>query len=115
MNKLLDIWAKKIKTNNANQVAKLYHKDGLLLGTFSNIERNSRELIFEYFENLFTSKIDVEIITKFEHVAESISTVAGFYDFTVNDKKIKERFTFVFLRNKERWEILSHHSSLLPE
>ena len=115
MNKLLDIWAKKIKTNNANQVAKLYHKDGLLLGTFSNIERNSRELIFEYFENLFTSKIDVEIITKCEHVAESISTVAGFYDFTVNDKKIKARFTFVFLRNKERWEILSHHSSLLPE
>ena len=71
--------------------------------------------IFEYFENLFTSKIDVEIITKCEHVAESISTVAGFYDFTVNDKKIKARFTFVFLKNKERWEILSHHSSLLPE
>ena len=115
MIKLLDIWAKKIKTNNANQVAKLYHEDGLLLGTFSDIERNSQKLIFEYFENLFTSKVDVEIITEHEFVAESISTVAGFYDFTVNDKKIKARFTFVFLKNKERWEILSHHSSLLPE
>ena len=115
MIKLLDIWAKKIKTNNANQVAKLYHKDGLLLGTFSNIERNSQNLIFEYFENLFTSKVDVEIITKHEYVAESISTAAGLYDFTVNDKKIKSRFTFVFLKNKEQWEILSHHSSLLPK
>ncbi len=112
---LLQIWVKKIKLNDANQVAELYHKDGLLLGTFSNIERNGKKLILEYFENLFSSQVDVEIITKHEYKTESISTVSGLYDFKVNNKKVKSRFSFVFLKSEEDWKILSHHSSMLPE
>ena len=60
---LLQIWVEKINLNDAKQVSDLYHKNGLLLGTFSNIERNGQKLIIDYFENLFTSKVGVEIIT----------------------------------------------------
>ena len=111
---LLQIWGKKIKINDAKQVAELYHENGLLLGTFSDIERKGKKLILDYFENLFISRVDVKIITQHEFKAESISTVSGLYNFLVNDRKIRARFSFVFLKNKEDWKILSHHSSVLP-
>ena len=111
---LLKIWTEKIKLNDANQVAELYHKEALLLGTFSNIERIGKKLIMDYFEDLFRSKVNVKIVTKHECMAESISTVSGLYDFKVNDKKINARFSFVFVKNQGEWKILSHHSSVLP-
>ena len=111
---LLQIWVKKIKINDAKQVAELYHKNGLLFGTFSDIERKGKKLILDYFGNLFISRVDVEIITRHEFKAESISTVSGLYNFLVNDREIRARFSFVFLKNKEDWKILSHHSSVLP-
>ena len=50
---LLNSWVEKIKTNDAVQVADMYHTDGLLLGTFSNSERKGQKLILNYFENLY--------------------------------------------------------------
>ena len=115
MTDLLNIWVEKIRTNDASQVAGLYHREGLLLGTFSNVERKGQELILDYFKNLFTSQVDVKIITKHEYKAESISTASGLYNFEVNDSIIEARFSFVFVKSKEDWKILSHHSSVLPK
>tara|TARA_Y100001970_G_scaffold253512_1_gene328366 strand:- start:113 stop:466 length:354 start_codon:yes stop_codon:yes gene_type:complete len=115
MSDILNDWVKKIRDNNANQVADLYHDDGLLLGTFSDIESHGKKLIFNYFENLFKSKIDVEIITQHEHKTDTIIVSSGFYNFKVDDKTIKARFSFVFVKTKESWKILSHHSSELPK
>ena len=115
MNDLLSIWVEKIRGNNANQVTELYHDDGILLGTFSDIERHGKKLIFNYFENLLRSKIEVEIITRHEHKTDSIIVSSGFYNFKVDAKRIKARFSFVFVKSKESWKILSHHSSELPK
>tara|TARA_Y100000768_G_scaffold323970_1_gene260577 strand:+ start:501 stop:854 length:354 start_codon:yes stop_codon:yes gene_type:complete len=115
MNDTLQNWIEKIRSNDANKVADLYHNNGLLLGTFSNIERKGQDLILDYFKNLLTSKVNIEIITKHEYKTESIATCSGLYNFIVNDKKIEARFSFVFLKTEEKWEILSHHSSILPE
>ena len=111
---LLKIWVEKIEINDARKVTELYHENGLLLGTFSDVERKGQKLILDYFKNLFITRIDVEIVTKYEFKAESTYTASGLYNFLVNDKKIKARFSFVFLKNKEDWKILSHHSSVLP-
>ena len=115
MNDRLTNWVEKIRENNANQVAELYHDDGLLLGTFSDIESYGKELIFNYFENLFRSKINVEIITQHEYKTDSIIVSSGFYNFKVDNKTIKARFSFVFIKTKGSWKILSHHSSELPK
>ena len=115
MTDLLNIWVEKIRTNDAYQVAELYHREGLLLGTFSNVERKGQELILDYFKNLFTSLVDVKIITEHDYKAESISTASGLYNFEVNDSIIEARFSFVFVKSKEDWKILSHHSSVLPK
>ena len=112
---ILQTWIENIKSNDANKVADLYHRKGLLLGTFSNIERRGKNLILDYFNNLLKSQVDVEIITKHEYQSESIATASGFYNFILNGKKIKARFSFVFLKTKKKWKILSHHSSVLPE
>ena len=112
---MLDMWIKKIRSNDASKVADLYHEKGLLLGTFSNIERRGQSLIFDYFNNLLKSQIDVEIVSKHEYKSESIATTSGLYNFILNGKKIEARFSFVFLKTKKNWKILSHHSSVLPE
>ena len=115
MDNVLQNWVKKIRTNDANQVAELYHDDGLLLGTFSNKERHGKSLILKYFKKLLKSKVDVEIITQHVHKTNTILVSSGLYNFIVNGITIKARYTFVFSKNKNNWKILSHHSSLLPD
>ena len=108
---MLQTWIEKIKSNDANKVADLYHKDGLLLGTFSNIERSGQSLILEYFNNLLRSQVDVEIITKHEYKSESIATASGLYNFILDGEKIEARFSFVFLKTKKNGEF--YHITLL--
>jgi len=112
---MLDTWVNKIRTNDPKQVASLYFDDGLLLGTFSDIERKGYDLILEYFENLLKSQVDVEIVTQHKHETESIITNSGLYNFIVDGKTINARFSFVFIKIDDDWKILSHHSSVLPE
>ena len=109
---MLQTWIENIRSNDANKVADLYHKKGLLLGTFSNIERSGqRILILDYFNNLLKSQVDVEIITKHEYKSESIATASGLYNFILNDQKIEARFSFVFLKTKKNGK--SYHITLL--
>jgi len=116
MTSVLETWVSKIKTNDPKQVASLYHADGLLLGTFSDIERKGHDLILEYFENLLKSKVDVEIITQHDDFgSESILTNSGLYNFIVDGKTINARFSFVWKDTALGWKIVSHHSSVLPE
>ena len=115
MNDLLNIWVEKIRGNDVNQVVELYHNNAILLGTFSDIERKGKDLIFNYLKNLFKKKIDVEIITNHEYLTGSMTVSSGLYNFIINDKKIKARFSFVFVKTIESWEIISHHSSELPK
>ena len=112
---MLQIWVNKIRTNDPEQVASLYHDDGLLLGTFSDIERKGYDLILAYFENLLKSKVDVEIITEHKHETDSLITNSGLYNFIVDEKTVNARFSFVFIKTNDNWKILSHHSSVLPE
>ena len=111
---LLYTWVEKFKSNNANDIADLYHYDGLLLGTFSNAERKGKEQILDYFNELFNSQIDVEVKTKHTYKTSSLFTVSGLYNFTADNKKIEARFSFVFLEVDHNWKIISHHSSLRP-
>ena len=111
---MLETWVSKIRTNDPSQVVSLYHDDGLLLGTFSDIERKGHDLILEYFENLLKSKVDVEIVTQQKHETESLVTNSGLYNFIVDGKTVNARFSFVFIKTGNDWKILSHHSSVLP-
>ena len=112
---MIENWVEKIRTNDPKQVASLYRDDGLLLGTFSDIERKGHDLILAYFENLLKSKVDVEVVTQHKHETDSITVNSGLYNFIVDGKTVNARFSFVFIKSGDEWKILSHHSSVLPE
>ena len=124
---LLQKWTSTVKGGDANQVANLYHNDGMLLGTFSNKERIGRGLILEYFENLLKSPVEVEIVSEHpvyedfadpdaEEVGVSCAANSGFYNFVTEGKTVNARFSFVYAqRPLVEWKIVSHHSSVMPE
>ena len=112
---LLQKWIAAIKSGDPKQVTNLYHGDGILLGTFSNKERVGHDLILEYFENLLKSPVDVEIVSEHPHVLELTAVNSGLYNFVTNGKTINARFSFVYHKYNAEWEIVSHHSSVIPE
>ena len=113
--KLLQEWVGEIRGGDPKQVTSLYHEDGILLGTFSALERIGHELIQAYFENLLQSPVDVEIISEHSSIFESTAVNSGLYNFITNGKTINARFSFVYHKNGNEWKIVSHHSSVLPE
>ena len=120
---LLQKWTSAIKNGDPKQVTSLYHEDGILLGTFSPKERVGHELILEYFEGLLKSPVEVQIVSEHPHVFESFAVNSGLYNFITDSKTINARFSFAYSRgnkfgiphNLAEWEIIAHHSSILPE
>ena len=112
---LLQKWTSAIKNGDPKQVTKLYHKNGILLGTFSAKERVGHELILEYFESLLKSPVEVQIVSEHSHVFESAVVNSGLYNFITDGKIINARFSFAYSKNDDGWKIISHHSSVLPE
>ena len=115
VSKLLQEWVGAIRSGDPKRVTSLYHEDGILLGTFSPLERIGHELIQGYFENLLQSQVDVEIISEHSSIFESSAVNSGLYNFITNGKTINARFSFVYHYNGNEWKIISHHSSVLPE
>ena len=120
---LLQKWTSAIKNGDPKQVTSLYHENGILLGTFSPKERVGHELILEYFESLLKSPVEVQIVSEHPHVFESFAVNSGLYNFITDSKTINARFSFAYSRgnkfgiphNLAEWEIIAHHSSILPE
>ena len=111
---LLQRWTDAVKGGDAKQVTELYHRDAILLGTFSNKERVGHELILEYFENLLKSPVDVEIVSEHPHPTTVAAVNSGLYNFVTNGKTINARFSFVYHKDDGGWKIVSHHSSVIP-
>ena len=112
---LLQKWTNAIKNGDPKQVTKLYHENGILLGTFSPKERIGHKLILEYFESLLKSPVEVQIVSEHSHVFESAVVNSGLYNFITDGKIINARFSFAYSKNDDGWKIISHHSSVLPE
>ena len=118
---LLQKWVAAIKSGDPKRVTELYHRDAILLGTFSNKERVGHELILEYFENLLKSPVEVLIVSEHPFVEVMDTAIlrctinSGHYNFVTNGKTITARFSFVYQKGNDGWKIISHHSSVMPE
>ena len=53
MSKRIQNWIDCIKSNDPTLVTELYDEHAILLGTFSDIERQGPKLIYDYFNGLF--------------------------------------------------------------
>lgn len=113
---LFDEWNNALQTGDPGKVAALYETDGILLPTMSNKVRHNPEEIEDYFVHFLANgpvgTIDEANIRTFGRVAVN----SGIYTFTFRDgSAVQARFTFVYRWNDERWMIVEHHSSQMPE
>ena len=114
--KLFDEWNSALQTGDPKQVVALYEANGILLPTVSNQVRHNHSEIEDYFVNFLAKgpvgKIDEANVRIFGQVAIN----SGVYTFTFKDGAVvPARFTFVYRWNGQRWMIIEHHSSQMPE
>ena len=113
---LFDEWNSALQTGDPKKVAALYATNGILLPIVSNRVRHNHEEIADYFVHFLAKKpvgkIDEANVRTFGQIAIN----SGVYSFTFEDGSVvPARFTFVYRWNGERWEIIEHHSSQMPE
>ena len=109
-------WNSALKTGDPKQVAALYAADAILLPTVSNQVRHNHAEIKDYFVHFLAKgpqgKIDESNVRIFGELAIN----SGVYTFTFKDgMTVQARFTYVYRWDGQRWSIIEHHSSAMPE
>jgi uncharacterized protein (TIGR02246 family) len=128
---LFQHWADLVKAGDAEGVADLYGPDALLLPTLSARSRHSHSAIADYFVG-FTSRHPVaEVVERTVFPGCNQVVDAGRYRFrfadtaaaetntgdgpSSGDAVVEARYTLVYGFNGEQWQLLHHHSSVLPD
>ena len=113
---LFEEWNTALQTGEPKNVTALYESNAILLPTISNQVRHNHEEIEDYFIHFLAKGpkgvINESNIRTFGNVALN----SGIYTFTFSDgNSVQARFTYVYRWNGQRWLIVEHHSSALPE
>ena len=111
-----DEWDRAIQTGNPDEVTALYHPTAVLLPTMSNQVRHNPAEIRDYFVQFLAlgpkGHIDEANIQIFADVVIN----SGIYTFSFADgSKAQARFTYSYVQSDDRWLIMTHHSSAMPE
>ncbi len=113
---LFDEWNLALQTGEPKKVAALYEYNAILLPTVSNQVRHNHEEIEDYFVNFLAKGPKGKINEANVRIFGQIAINSGIYTFTFKDgTAVQARFTFVYRWNGERWMIVEHHSSQMPE
>jgi len=117
-------WCKAIGTakGNPQEVVRFYAPDATLVPTLSHkILHNTDGGLDAYFSKL-TSFPNIHCDPERENIRIHDGTVinSGLYEFSYTNKEgrkveIPSRFTFVYKRFGDKWLIINHHSSKMPE
>lgn len=113
---LFEEWNTALQTGEPKNVTALYESNAILLPTISNQVRHNHEEIEDYFIH-FLSKGPKGVINESNiRTFGNIAINSGIYTFTFSDgNSVQARFTYVYRWNGQRWLIVEHHSSALPE
>jgi len=113
---LFDEWNNALQTGDPKAVAALYETNAILLPTVSNQVRHNHEEIEDYFVHFLAKgpqgKIDEANVRTFGDLAIN----SGVYTFSFkNGSTVQARYSYVYRWNGQRWLIIEHHSSQMPE
>ncbi|MBW8192896.1 SgcJ/EcaC family oxidoreductase [Neiella marina] len=113
---LFDDWNDALQTGDPHQVVALYDTDAMLLPTISNQVRHNHQELMDYFAMFLprgpVGKLDEANVRGWGDIAIN----SGVYTFAFNHgSKVQARYTFVYRWNGQRWLIVEHHSSKMPE
>merc|ERR1719310_261199 len=114
---LFSLWNNALATLDPKQVAKRYAKNGVLLPTVSDTPRTDFSSIEDYFVNFLKLKPQGEILESHVTIGQNTCSDVGIYEFTMGatGKKVKGRYSFVYVWEDDEWKINHHHSSIMPE
>lgn len=114
---LFHLWNDALATLDPDAVANRYSKDAVLLPTVSDVPRNSKELITDYFVNFLKAKPQGTILESIVQVGTNWCRDCGIYEFTMGatGAVVKARYSFIYVYEDGQWKISHHHSSQMPE
>lgn len=117
---LLRNWEECLNNGDLEGIVSLYTYDAVLWGTFSDIIRDTPELIKEYFEILFYKKnLRVNFGQSNLRSFGQAAIYSGEYEFSYKSTEVIKcpaRFSFVFYKHGSGiYRIIDHHSSLKPD
>jgi uncharacterized protein (TIGR02246 family) len=102
---------------NPHQIARLFSKDAILLGTVSSLYRRGQPSIAQYF-NYFASLPNLKVISHIDNVSRINSTAyvnnSLFTWSYTGFQPMQTRMTFIFRKENVEWRIFELHSSILP-
>lgn len=109
-------WVRSIGQGDPDLMVSLYAENAILHGTSSPVLREGHALIREYFAGL-TAKVRMTFVEP-QHIRVygDVAINTGNYETTIGDgAPIRLRYSFVYHKVGEKWLIVDHHSSRLPE
>ena len=113
-------WRAAYDSRDAQRIVSQYAPDAVFIGTGSKTVRATSETIFEYFKDAGKRpEARVEIVEQHIQVYGDVGINTGLYTFSnVRDGKRvpnPSRFNMVFHKRGDRWVLVQHHSSRIPQ
>lgn len=112
-------WNQALQTGEPDKVVACYAEDAILVPTLSAKVRHNHDEIRNYFEHFLTKNPRGKIVEENIRIYDDVAINSGIYTFYLSEDEIQTdtdaRFTFVYRKQKDRWMIVEHHSSLLPK
>ena len=116
---LFDDWNASLQTGDPDAVTAHYAPDAILLPTVSNQVRHNHAEIRDYFVRFLTYRPVGRIIEQNIRDFGDLAINSGTYRFELTEgsakREVDARYTFVYRKIADRWSIIEHHSSLMPE
>eukprot|EP00956_Cyclotella_meneghiniana_P003628 scaffold4432_cov76-Cyclotella_meneghiniana.AAC.5 len=114
---LFHLWNDALATLDPKKVASRYAKSGVLLPTVSDTPRTNFNEIEDYFVNFLKLKPQGKILESYVTKGNNWCQDVGIYEFNMGatGKKVKGRYSFIYVYEDGEWKINHHHSSIMPE
>ncbi|MFO8032205.1 MAG: SgcJ/EcaC family oxidoreductase [Desulfohalobiaceae bacterium] len=113
---LLQQWFEALETRDPRRVGLLYESNSILLPTVSNQVRHNRQEIQDYFAHFLAQEPKGTVQEENIRTYGLLAINSGVYSFTFQDgSEVQARFSFVYRWNGQKWMIVEHHSSRMPE
>lgn len=115
------VWVDAFNTRDPKRIVALYAPDAVFWGTTAKTIATTPDAVWAYFKDAGQRPYTrVVIDEQHPRVYGSIAIASGAYTFSevrdgVASNVRPARFTFVFRRDGDRWVIVEHHSSRVPE
>lgn len=117
----MQMWVEAFNSRDPKRITALYAKDAVFWGTTAKTIAASPDTVWAYFKDA-GQRPDTRVTIESQHVRVygDIAIDSGAYTFAevkdgVTSNVRPARFTFIFRRAGDRWLIVDHHSSRVPE